>query len=209
MLRREYVGGILAGLLIGIGGSVFLACDDKYIGAVLFSVALLCICLRGYSLYTGKVGFLVFNYGARDFAALGMCFLGNLTGTVLMGVSVGYALPALADKAFINCTAKMAVDMPAAFFRAIFCGMLMYLAVVIYRQKNSISAIFFCVPVFILSGFEHSVANLFYFALGYGFPLDACLYLAVIVLGNSVGAWVIAGLERLSAYFAETEKKSA
>ena len=46
MLRRDITLGVIAGILIGIGGSVYLACDNKYVGAVLFSVALLCICMH-------------------------------------------------------------------------------------------------------------------------------------------------------------------
>ena len=63
MLRRDITLGVIAGILIGIGGSVYLACDNKYVGAVLFSVALLCICMRGFALFTGKVGFIVASHG--------------------------------------------------------------------------------------------------------------------------------------------------
>ena len=56
------IDGIKAGIMIAIGGSVFLACENRYIGAILFSVALLCICLKGYSLFTGKVGYLPENH---------------------------------------------------------------------------------------------------------------------------------------------------
>ena len=56
-------GAVSAGIMIAIGGSVFLACDNKYVGAVLFSVALLCICYLGYYLFTGKIGYL-----AKDFS---------------------------------------------------------------------------------------------------------------------------------------------
>ncbi len=59
-MLNKILSGISAGILISIGGSVFLACDNKYVGAVMFSVALLCICLKGYSLYTGKIGFILF-----------------------------------------------------------------------------------------------------------------------------------------------------
>ena len=61
---RNTVNGILAGILIAIGGSVFLACYgdgslvSRTVGAVFFSVALLCICYKGYSLFTGKVGYI-------------------------------------------------------------------------------------------------------------------------------------------------------
>ena len=59
MLIREVVKGALAGLCVSIGGCVFLACDNKVVGAFLFSVALLTICYFGFSLYTGKIGYIV------------------------------------------------------------------------------------------------------------------------------------------------------
>lgn len=55
---KDLFYGICAGILIGIGGAVFLASENRVIGAILFSVALICICAKGYSLYTGKVGYL-------------------------------------------------------------------------------------------------------------------------------------------------------
>ena len=65
MLRR-IISGISAGLLVSIGGCVFLALANdvqtKFVGAILFAVALLVICYRGYSLFTGKVGFMVDDY---------------------------------------------------------------------------------------------------------------------------------------------------
>ena len=42
--------GIASGLMISIGCAVYLACADKIVGAVLFSVALLTICYFGFSL---------------------------------------------------------------------------------------------------------------------------------------------------------------
>ena len=46
MIRR-FIDGVAAGVLIAIGGCVYLACDSKYVGAALFSVALLSICFKG------------------------------------------------------------------------------------------------------------------------------------------------------------------
>ena len=59
MVRKHFFSGISAGLLVGIGGAVFLACESRIAGAVLFSVALVGICLLGLSLFTGRVGYLV------------------------------------------------------------------------------------------------------------------------------------------------------
>ena len=61
-MLKLIIDGIKAGIMIAIGGSVFLACENRYIGAILFSVALLSICLKGYSLFTGKVGYLPENH---------------------------------------------------------------------------------------------------------------------------------------------------
>ncbi len=193
-MRRDLTLGIIAGLLIGIGGSVFLACENKVVGAILFSVALLCICMRGFFLFTGKVGFLVSSHQKADVQGVLCSLLGNLIGTFVTGVAIRYTFPAYAEKALGMCEAKLEQGIPDTIIRAIFCGMLMYLAVVIYRENKSISGIFFCVPVFILSGFEHSIANMFYFAASGIVSLQACGYLWIVILGNAVGGMLIPAL---------------
>lgn len=61
-ILQKIINGAMAGIMIAIGGSVFLACYgdgsvlNRAIGAFFFSIALLCICYKGYSLYTGKIG---------------------------------------------------------------------------------------------------------------------------------------------------------
>ena len=57
-----------------------------------------------------------------------------------------------------------------------------------------------CVMTFILSGFEHCVANMYYFFVSNVFNLKVLLYLLIMVLGNSIGSIVI-------AYFFNTYKK--
>ena len=44
----QIFGGIASGLIIGIGGTVLLSCDDRYIGAILFTIALLTICFMDF-----------------------------------------------------------------------------------------------------------------------------------------------------------------
>ena len=193
---KDLFYGVNAGLLIGIGGTVYLSLASlgagcKIAGAVLFAVALICICAKGYSLYTGKVGFMAYAHGAGDFAALGCCLLGNIVGTFAAGVLIRFALPAVGVAAETLCDAKLEQEIPTAFIRALFCGILMYLAVAVYREKSTYIGILFCVPVFILCGFEHSVANMFYFAVAGKLSLQTALYLAVIVLGNSVGGLLL------------------
>ena len=186
-MLKLIIDGIKAGIMIAIGGSVFLSCENRYIGAVLFSVALLCICLKGYSLFTGKVGYLPENHSKEAVKILLCGLLGNIVSTILLGYAVSFANPALGEAAKVICEAKLSQEALQTFVRAFFCGVLMYMAVSTYREKGTLAGIFFCVPVFILSGFEHSIANMFYFGASGIINMDSIIYLAVVIAGNSVG----------------------
>lgn len=186
-MLKLIIDGIKAGIMIAIGGSVFLSCENRYIGAILFSVALLCICLKGYSLFTGKVGYLPENHSKEAVKILLCGLLGNIVSTILLGFAVSFANPALQEVAAGICEAKLSQEALQTFVRAFFCGVLMYMAVSTYREKGTLAGIFFCVPVFILSGFEHSIANMFYFGASGIINMDSIIYLAVVIAGNSVG----------------------
>ena len=54
----QFILGVLAGMMIGIGGCVSLSCDNRYIGALLFSLGLFGIIQFGFGLFTGKVGYI-------------------------------------------------------------------------------------------------------------------------------------------------------
>ena len=74
--------GMLSGLMIGIGCVVSMSCENRYLGAFLFSLGLFCIVQFQYGLYTGKVGY-IFD---RDKAYLGetfFTFLANAIGASL------------------------------------------------------------------------------------------------------------------------------
>ena len=81
-VRASVLDGVLAGMMVSVGGTVLLSCDNRYLGAGLFCIALLAICYFGFNLYTGKVGFLwnTHNKDALSMAFLGL--LGNLLGTL-------------------------------------------------------------------------------------------------------------------------------
>ena len=196
-MLESVTGGILAGLAISLGGSVFLAAESRVAGAVLFSVALLCICMRGYNLFTGRVGFLPVKHGKEDISSLLLGLLGNLIATVLCGYLVNVALPALGENAASICRTKLSQTFVQTLLRGCFCGILMYLAVSIYREKNTVLGILFCIPVFILSGFEHSIADLFYFSVSGIVSLKACGFIWTVILGNALGAVLVCLLEKV------------
>ncbi len=190
-MLKDIINGVKAGLMIAIGGSVFLACESKVVGAVLFSVALLCICLKGYSLFTGKVGYILENHSKEALQILLCGLLGNIISTVSLGFAVAAANPVLKETASSICEAKLTQEWYQTLIRAIFCGVLMYMAVSTYREKNTLAGIFFCVPVFILAGFEHSIANMFYFGTCGVLNLEVLIYLAIVVVGNSIGGMLM------------------
>ena len=164
---------------------------QRYIGAMLFSVALLCICYRGYYLYTGKIGYAVTEHKKSDIVSLAVGLVGNLFTAYFLGLMLSFMIPALKTAAVSLCAAKLALTIPSVFVRALFCGVLMYLAVSIFREKKSVLGIIFCVPVFILSGFEHSIADTFYFGAAGVFGWRFLLFTAAAVAGNSLGAMIL------------------
>lgn len=180
--------GIMAGILISIGGSVFLACANKYVGSVLFCIALICICYKGYYLFTGKVGFIPESHGKDDWINLVMCLAGNAIGTLLVGEMLRFCIPAYHETAYAICSAKLTLNFWQWLGKGVMCGILMYLAVSIYKENNkNIVGILFCIPTFILSGFEHSIADMYYFAVSGIATWKAVGFLMTIVLGNAIG----------------------
>ena len=197
MIRRCFPDGILAGAMVSIGGSVLLACDNRYIGAFLFSLALLSICYFGFNLYTGKVGFLLAKHGRDELCEAFIGLLGNLAGTILFGLVIAAALPRLREAALAACENRLTQLPLQTLLRGFLCGILMYAAVWIYREKKTITGILFCIPVFILAGFEHSIADMFYFALAGLFRLQSLWFLLLVILGNSLGGLFIPFLQHL------------
>ena len=190
-MLRKVTSGVAAGMLVSIGGAVFLSCENRYVGAALFSVALLCICLKGYSLFTGRVGYLPEQHDRETVSALLLGLLGNLIGTVICGALARYALPAVGAAAETACAARLGQAPLQTLVRGLFCGVLMYLAVSTYREKDTLLGILFCIPVFILCGFEHSIADMFYFAASGIVSLRAFAFIWIVILGNSLGGMLL------------------
>ena len=196
-MLKKTVNGILAGICISLGGSVFLACDNKYVGAVLFSVALLCICIKGYSLYTGKICYIPEKHGKEEISVLLFGLLGNFIASLLFGLLIRYSQLSIAEKAETVCASKLTQSPITTLIRGLFCGILIYLAVVIFRDHKKIVGILFCIPVFILAGFEHSIADMFYFSVAASFDLKSLLFILLVVIGNSVGGMLLPVLEMI------------
>ena len=186
-------------MMVGIGGTVYLSCENKVVGAVLFAVALLVICILGLYLYTGKIGLFIEKPDKKSALALLIGLAGNAVGAVLTGILVAIAKPALIDVAQAACASKLEGGMLKGLIAAIFCGVLMYAAVKTYGVKGTLFGIIFCIPTFILCGFEHSVADMYYFAVAsFGnFDPMSIVFVLVAVVGNTLGGWLLPVLVRL------------
>ena len=190
------IKGFYAGILISIGGIAYLAIPDKIVGSFIFSLGLLTICIYGFNLYTGKVGYLLVNK-PKYLLELLFSLIGNFLGTLAIG-----SLMRLTRFTTYVDTAKNIVDLKlndnllSIFILAMLCGMIMYLAVNNYKNNKDVVSkymtIFMGVMAFILCGFEHCVANMFYFSIAGVFSLKVFYYLLVMILGNSVGSLIIA-----------------
>jgi formate/nitrite transporter FocA (FNT family) len=184
---KIFPAAILAGCTIGIGGTLFLSVDNKIIGSLMFSVGLYIICAHGLYLYTGKVGY-VTDMPLDYLVDLVITWVGNFIGTILMAALVGVTrISGIWEKAADMCDAKSADTYESLFLLGVACGFLMYAAVEGYKQNKNPILLYACVSAFILCGFEHCIADMFYFALAGRLDGDTILRLLVITAGNSLG----------------------
>ncbi len=183
--------GLIGGMMIAIGGAVYLACENKYVGSVLFCVALFCICVKGYSLYTGKIGYILSKHSGSDVASLIVGLLGNIIATVGLGFLIPAAIPDIGTSAIEVVDAKLNQQLWQALVRATLCGVLIYLSVDIYRENKTPLGILLCIPTFILSGFEHSIADVFYFSAYGNSGVKGLWFILVVLIGNALGSLII------------------
>lgn len=207
ILRNVLINAILAGIFIGIGGTVYLSCETKFVGAVFFSIALLSICMMDLYLFTGKIGYITDKFKKSEIASVLTGLVGNGIGTFLAGLVIRYIRPELIEKSAAMCEAKAQQSFLQIFISGIMCGILMYTAVQIYKTKNTSQGIFFCVPVFILCGFEHSIADMFYFFLAGRSFLTTMLFIAIVALGNTLGGISVPCMKRLCKGEKECKKQ--
>lgn len=190
-MRTIFLSALLAGAVIGIGGTVYLSVENTVVGSLLFTIGLFVVCTKGLHLFTGKVCYVVNN--DRNYAlSLPVIWLGNLCGTVLVALAEQCTrLSSLSVRAAAICETKLSEPLVGAFILAVFCNVMIYIGVEGYRSNphelGKYLALFFGVSVFILCGFEHCVANMYYFTVGGAWSARTVGYLLVMTLGNAVG----------------------
>lgn len=190
------IKSILAGIMIGIGGTIYLSLDNKIVGSILFAIGLFVIVVYSFNLYTGKIGYLINNFNKKYIRELIITLIGNFIGTFFVGFILKYTriYTMISEKAKTLADIKLNDTLISILILSLFCGILMYLAVNTYKEVKDTGkylAVFLGVIVFILCGFEHCIANMYYFSVSSTWSLNTLLYLLVMILGNSLGGILI------------------
>lgn len=200
-LSKIFLNAILAGLFIGIAGTVCMAVPNAVMGAFLFGFGLLTIVSYGFKLYTGAIGYLAIQgkNTPRYLVELLLIWVGNLIGCFTVGQLVRQtrSFPGFAERVNAVCAAKVGDSLASWLILSFFCGILMYVAVETFKRKDELDAVvrvpvlFLCVAIFILSGFEHCIANMYYFSAADAWSWKALGAIGVMTLGNSLGGMLL------------------
>ncbi len=178
---------MLAGISIGVGCIVYLNVGGVA-GAVLFALGLLTVVHFKLPLYTGTAGFVM---NRAELNRLWVILAGNIVGCLILAWAMKYAQPGVAEKAGAIAQKRMALEPMQTAILGLMCGFLMTVAVKFAREKSFLPLLF-AVPVFILSGFIHSIADAFYLLAT---PWDiiaanpgvALINYLMAVIGNFIG----------------------
>lgn len=181
--------GAIAGAFVAIAGEAStMATQDiplfgvsKYLASIIFGTALMMVVIAGAELFTGNsllfVGVLQKRFGVGPmlrnwFWVYFANFIGSL---VIVALVAGAGMYKINNGVFAAATVKAAygkvtLSFTEALFRGILCNWLVTLGVWMATAAKDIGgkvlAIFFPISVFVISGFEHSVANMYYVPAG-------------------------------------------
>lgn len=176
-MNKIFIKAISAGLAIGLGCWIFLTVENPVLGALLFSCGLLAVRIYKLNLFTGKTQLLFTSHISNK--EYWIIFLGNIIGIGIMSVLGGQILT---SRAIEIATIKTAQPFWIGVSKGIGCGMLMSLAT--YKESPLwLSAL--CVLAFISAGFNHCIADLYYFLCG-GSAASIIKWIGTI-LGNIIG----------------------
>lgn len=200
--------GTLAGMFIafaGVAASIGGALAGKIASAAIFPMGLTMVLLAGSELFTGNCLFLM-SLLRREITAGRMLrgwvvvYLGNLFGSVLVAWLVVQSglLDGISAAVLSVAEAKAALPFAVAFLRGVLCNFLVCLAVWMAfcaaSAGGKVISLYGPIFIFVLCGFEHSVANMFYLPAGILLSgeaevtwLDFLRNLGPVTLGNMAG----------------------
>lgn len=221
---KTLLKGVLAGIAISFGGFLCIRTNaiasNTILGSFLFSFGLILICNFNFNLYTGKVCYLFDNKDKsliKRILDLLIMLGGNLIGTlffanVLRLVMADNAINNKLMETLINSVnSKINYEWYQMIGLSFFCGMLVYIAVEGFKKiENNFGkyvVLMLAIGGFIVSGFEHSIANMFYYFLSGNYSVIAFMSLLLCVIGNSIGGLFIPLINKIINYNKKIEEK--
>lgn len=183
--------GISAGIFITLGGVasevMYAKVADvgmgKFLGGSVFVIALMFTILAGGELYTGNnlmtlglfekrysFGKVMANWGAvflgNFIGACGLAFLAYQSGMFGLAGDINH----IGEKAVAIAEAKVHIPFVQALVRGILCNLLVAGAVWMQTSAKDVAGkvltMYFPIVAFVVSGYEHVVANMFYIPMG-------------------------------------------
>ena len=214
-----FVSSLLAGFFVGIcmiaiqAAAAMLAGFHgiRIIQGVTFSAALSFIVFAGADLFTGNIfiitaGVMQKAVKTSDAVLLcAFCYIGNFAGSALIGSlfwAAGLLQGAALEAVYAAVLSKTSPHFPELFVRGILCNIMVCLAVwCMFRMKSEtgkLIMIFWCIFIFIICGFEHSIANMTLFSIAAISGAGAALFnkmlinLTAATAGNIIGGMMLA-----------------
>lgn len=169
----------MAGIAIALGCCLYLLAPNPIIGSVLFACGLLCVRIYQLNLFTGKVQYMPTNEYPITYYPL--VLLGNLIGVFIVAC---LTFELTREAAIPLATAKAAQPFLTALWKGIGCGMLMSLAT---YKESPLWMCLICVPAFILTGFNHCIADAYYALAG----LNIGISFIATIIGNIIGGAIL------------------
>ena len=216
--------GIFAGLAIGLGSLVYTVVSAYSAGllavnilaSALFSIGLILVCVFGLQLYTGKIG-VVFDDREKlkeNAINLPIMLLGNAIGAFALGIICHFIFmnaPVIADRINTISVGKTNAISTRLILQGIFCGALVYIAVYLFKNLENyamkIIGIITAVTLFVYCGFQHCIANMFYFGMAFNWNINMLWNLLIVILTNSLGALLVRCLVHLVAIISTPSNK--
>lgn len=211
---ETFIKGILAGIAISFGGWLSLRTNNvignNILGSFIFSFGLILICNFGFNLYTGKICYLFDNKEEavlKRIINLVIILFGNLVGTLSFSALLKLSMANNStNETIINTLnntvlTKINYEWYQMIGLSFFCGMLVYIAVEGFKKiEHNIGkyiVLILAIGGFIIMGFEHSIANMFYYFLAGNYSINAFLSLLLCVIGNSIGGLFIPMMNKI------------
>ena len=209
VLKSTYKG-LFAGLAIGLGGFLYIIMKHfvpgelgTVLGSTLFAIGLFLVCTLQFHLYTGKIGLVYEGKQTKEFyISLPVMLIFNAIGAFGLGYVCFAIFRNTEVMETVNnvCTMRTTLntfnDYLSLMVKSFLCGICVYMAVKCFNLNRlkplGIGLLVLFVFIFVYSGFQHCIANMFYFGFAKSIKIEMLFNMLLCILFNSLGTFPFA-----------------